>query len=222
MRGHPSKHLSNLILVARIISSNNLPLAGKLIREHPFFEQRLSFDAGRVQLVEPVTFAQEVREGMANRHARTIQVETSRPERLRNSSKISAATRLAKLWRSLAPVQSLPAILCLDGSIARTESDKACELGGVWGCTFSNIEDIPPEGLQFLQSVAPWPLSDIAPALTTDFCRHIFSLKDSATGPDMLPARILKECCLQLAGPLRMLAQSILHFGAWPRSWMVH
>ena len=121
MRGHPSKHLSNLILVARIISSNNLPLAGKLIREHPFFEQRLSFDAGRVQLVEPVTFAREVREGMANRHARTIQVETSRPERLRNSSKISAATRLAKLWRSLAPVQSLPAILCLDGSIARTE-----------------------------------------------------------------------------------------------------
>ena len=45
---------------------------------------------------------------------------------------------------------------------------------------------------------------------------------DSATGPDMLPARILKECCLQLAGTLRMLAQSILHFGAWPRSWMVH
>ena len=45
---------------------------------------------------------------------------------------------------------------------------------------------------------------------------------DSATGPDLLPARILKECCLQLAGPLRMLAQSILHFGAWPRSWMVH
>ena len=45
---------------------------------------------------------------------------------------------------------------------------------------------------------------------------------DSATALDMLPARILKECCLQLACPLRMLAQSIFNFGAWPRSWMVH
>ena len=45
---------------------------------------------------------------------------------------------------------------------------------------------------------------------------------DSATGPDYLPARILKECCQQLAKPFRMLALLILKFGIWPESWMMH
>ena len=45
---------------------------------------------------------------------------------------------------------------------------------------------------------------------------------DSATGPDALPARMLKECAVQLAAPFRMLAMLILKFSVWPKTWMIH
>ena len=45
---------------------------------------------------------------------------------------------------------------------------------------------------------------------------------NSATGPDFLPARILQECCNQLAKPFWRLAIAIINAGEWPRSWMVH
>ena len=46
--------------------------------------------------------------------------------------------------------------------------------------------------------------------------------EDSATGPDALPARILKECYAGLALPVTLLNRSILHHGTWPEDWRVH
>ena len=45
---------------------------------------------------------------------------------------------------------------------------------------------------------------------------------DSATGPDLLSTRMLRECAGQIAKPFRTLAKSILHYKTWPRPWMVH
>ena len=45
---------------------------------------------------------------------------------------------------------------------------------------------------------------------------------DSATGPDYLPTRMLKECSQHFAKPFRMLAIFIFHAGAWPLCWMIH
>jgi hypothetical protein len=45
---------------------------------------------------------------------------------------------------------------------------------------------------------------------------------DSATGPDNLPTRILKECAKQLAKPFSTLAKRILKEGRWPEAWMIH
>jgi hypothetical protein len=45
---------------------------------------------------------------------------------------------------------------------------------------------------------------------------------NSATGPDVLPARILKECAAELALPMFLLACNILSTGAWPAMWLVH
>jgi hypothetical protein len=48
-------------------------------------------------------------------------------------------------------------------------------------------------------------------------------LKDSsATGPDLLPSRILRECAAQLAVPLLYLACRILKTGRWPEMWIEH
>ena len=45
---------------------------------------------------------------------------------------------------------------------------------------------------------------------------------DSATGPDAIPTKIMKECAKQLARPLFILANRILDTGRWPDIWMVH
>ena len=44
---------------------------------------------------------------------------------------------------------------------------------------------------------------------------------DSATGPDAIPTKIMKECAKQLARPLFILANRILDTGRWPDIWMV-
>jgi len=44
----------------------------------------------------------------------------------------------------------------------------------------------------------------------------------SATGPDVLPARILRECAIALAAPVLMLANRILEAGRWPEMWLRH
>ena len=45
---------------------------------------------------------------------------------------------------------------------------------------------------------------------------------DSATGPDLLPTRVLKQCAGALAAPVAGLAQRILKSGVWPQKWMEH
>lgn len=45
---------------------------------------------------------------------------------------------------------------------------------------------------------------------------------DKATGPDMLPGRILKECASELAVPLTMLARRLLTLGCWSECWRYH
>ena len=44
----------------------------------------------------------------------------------------------------------------------------------------------------------------------------------SATGPDLLPSRILRECADVLALPVLLLANQILRTGRWPVVWLMH
>jgi len=45
---------------------------------------------------------------------------------------------------------------------------------------------------------------------------------DSGTGPDLLPARILKICAKVLARPVLLLTMCILSTGVWPDIWIQH
>ena len=45
---------------------------------------------------------------------------------------------------------------------------------------------------------------------------------DSGTGPDILPARVLKACAAELALPVVLLGRLILRCGRWPECWCVH
>ena len=45
---------------------------------------------------------------------------------------------------------------------------------------------------------------------------------DSATGPDKIPARVLKKCSKVLAEPVRLLVERMLATGTWPGAWVLH
>ena len=46
--------------------------------------------------------------------------------------------------------------------------------------------------------------------------------EDSATGPDLLPTTMLRECADVLAKPFRKLALLVLKQGVWPKELMIH
>ena len=46
--------------------------------------------------------------------------------------------------------------------------------------------------------------------------------EDQATGPDELPARILRRCAAVLARPLTALLRQIVRQQRWPALWKIH
>lgn len=44
----------------------------------------------------------------------------------------------------------------------------------------------------------------------------------SVTGPEKLPARILKKCAVELALPVTLLTRKLLAEGRWPQCWRTH
>ena len=69
-----------------------------------------------------------------------------------------------------------------------------------------------------------WQNSERHNCLTVD-CADFFLRtidEDSATGPDNIPARVLKRCHAVLAAPLVLLAKLILQWQHWPSQWIEH
>ena len=53
--------------------------------------------------------------------------------------------------------------------------------------------------------------------------RHLVKLDvDSGTGPDGIPARVLRLCAEALSVPIAMLCRRILAEGRWPEQWIFH
>ena len=44
----------------------------------------------------------------------------------------------------------------------------------------------------------------------------------TATGPDLLPARVLQRCHFELSFPVTLLARLIVNTGKWPNVWRRH
>ena len=99
-RASPKQILPNLILISRIIASNNVVLASKLLAEHDFFRSRMSIVNSMAVLTCPMSFAEEFRNHKATSIARSIERESARPRP--SSSKLEAATRLSRLWKATA------------------------------------------------------------------------------------------------------------------------
>ena len=118
-------------------------------------------------------------------------------------------------------VSSIPALRNGAGQWVRDSKEKADLFANTFSSKYSLAEaeqnkysDVPDVAVEFSfsQSLQPSTAEKIMSELRAE----------SGTGPDLLPARILKKCAKSLSTPVTLLALSILHHGQWPLSWIVH
>ena len=111
---------------------------------------------------------------------------------------------------------SFPSLFCLDGSIARSPTDKADLFGSYFSANSSlNDSNAPDPPTQ--------PLSNPIPSIIISarkVCLVLHSLKsDKASGPDGIPPRFLKEFADELAPVLCCLFRLILISCTYLSSW---
>ena len=110
-----------------------------------------------------------------------------------------------------------------DGSWAVSSLEKA----DVFAASFASKWDLPlPENNIFsdLSEVLAPPSPHAFLRLRTRAAKHILSdlFADSGTGPDLVPARVLKMCAAELALPVCLLARKIVEQSRWPECWCEH
>ena len=126
-----------------------------------------------------------------------------------------------ELLSQRAKIQSIPALRSPDGKWVHTATGKANLIAGVL-CT-KNV--LPAEMINDYTVLVTHPCSQkgLRP-LTLEASEKVLGSLDehSGTGPDLLPAKILKHFAKQLAYPVWMLATLILDSGEWPETWREH
>ena len=83
---------------------------------------------------------------------------------------------------------------------------------------------IPEEQNRYSEIIKSANVQILEPVQPEDAAAKILSgmKEDSATGPDLLPTKMLRECADVLAKPCRKLALLIIKQGVWPKEWMIH
>ena len=118
---------------------------------------------------------------------------------------------------------SIPALKSSDGQWVRSTESKANLLAK----TFQDKYSLPVQQVDKYSLVenveADWDI-DPSVALSVEAAeKELNALReDSATGPYLLPTRILEQCANTLALPVYFLALSILRHGVRPRCWGEH
>jgi hypothetical protein len=126
-----------------------------------------------------------------------------------------------ELLRQQTKVQSIPALKSNDGSWIHEPQGKAELLAA----TFTGKNIIPEPCVNDYTDVDRNPRAQKGlRQVTEQVALKTLEMLDenSGTGPDLLPARILKTGAKELAIPIMMLALLILNSGEWPESWREH
>ena len=145
-------------------------------------------------------------------------------------TKLSKLKRGSKAWwkiskqlmmKSTSPC-SIPALRHVDGKTwARTKKEKAELLVDTFAKKWVLPE--PHENTySFIPETSSAPDTWI-PIRARHALRFLSSLNESsATGPDNISARVLRQLAPALALPFTLLARSIVHHGRWPDVWITH
>jgi hypothetical protein len=139
------------------------------------------------------------------------------------------ARRGSKPWWNLsrelllqqARVESIPALKTSDGCWVHEPGDKAELLAGSFGgkCILPGPVINAYSQLE-LNSYRQKSIRELTVGNALDTLANLD--ESSATGPDLLPARVLKQCRYHLASPILQIALAILSSGQWPPEWRIH
>jgi len=149
----------------------------------------------------------------------------------RTKTRLHKLKASSKKWWSLAdsllmrPVKSssIPPLKRTDGSWAKSSEEKAEHLMQSFDSR-SQLPDLEDN----IFNAAPKPEAELKmcgflPIRHRCVKKILNTLNEtSATGPDGIPARILKHCSSSLALPIALLTRFILHSGEWPNTWRMH
>ena len=118
--------------------------------------------------------------------------------------------------------ENIPALQRADGSWAMSPEERANELAS----TFREKSQLPPEHTNQYTELKHEQRDPQTGFLRLRVRTVLKLLKDldenSGTGPDRLPARILKRCAAELALPVTLLSRKLLADGRWPDCWRTH
>jgi hypothetical protein len=143
---------------------------------------------------------------------------------LRNTAKSSKGwwSKTGRLLRQRAKESSIPALRNPAGEWVLDAKGKA----DLFAASFSAKFKLPAaERNEYSRlDVVPWrPQGNIERISDGVVEKTLLKLVcDSATGPDLLPSKILKECAAALVAPIRDLVNQILEEGRWPQVWTQH
>ena len=118
--------------------------------------------------------------------------------------------------------ENIPALQREDGSWAMSPEERANELAS----TFQKKSELPPVETNAYTEICNEPREPQAGFLRIRVKTAYKKLRDldedSGTGPDLLPARILKRCAGELSLPVALLSRKLLAEGRWPTCWRTH
>ena len=118
--------------------------------------------------------------------------------------------------------ENIPALQRADGTWAMTPEERANELAS----TFREKSRLPAESTNHfseLHSSQREPQHGFLRLRVRTVLKLLRNLDEhSGTGPDRLPARILKRCATELALPVTLLTRKLLAEGRWPQCWRTH
>jgi len=117
----------------------------------------------------------------------------------------------------------IPALRGQDGTWITDRHQKA----NTFSASFIAKSQLPAGHSESEQDVSYEPSADVLGnfvVLRMRWARRLLkSINDSkATGPDLVPGKILKQCYRELAAPLVRLARLIVEKGKWPCLWKFH
>lgn len=125
------------------------------------------------------------------------------------------------LLQKKAKTSSIPALKKPDGSWLLDSDGKADHFAEVFAskCAMIDVVEGPYSEIQVSEVMQPM-IDSPCPELAA---KVLWALSvDSGTGPDLLPARILRACAVSLADPVARLLKRIIATGEWPASWKMH
>ena len=118
--------------------------------------------------------------------------------------------------------ENIPALQRSDGTWAMTPTERANELAS----TFRAKSQLPEKSTNHYTELRREPREPQQGFLRLRVRTVLKVLRGldehSGTGPDRVPARILKRCAAELALPVTLLARKLLAEGRWPQCWRTH